>query len=522
MIHDLERDRPTEHTPADVCIVGAGAAGILLAVELLAQGKRVTLLEGGGHDVEERSQETYRSDVIGLAHRGIHIGRFRAKGGTTTRWGGQILEFDARDFELRHFVPESGWPFAKSTLAPYYAHALELEGLGKVTRHDTAVWREIGLEPPTFDGLEPYFSRWCPEPDLARVHRQTLEKDPDLDVWLHSNAVELLLDGTTVTGIRCQTLTGVEATFTAAHYVFCLGAIESCRFFLQPRPGGLPWNRSGLLGKHFQDHIDTNAATVVPTDRARFHAAFDNVFSRGFKYHPKLRLAPAAQERRKTLNVAATMYFLSEADAELDRLKTTAKKLLRGRLREVTPTDAAHTLANLPLLLRQALRYKLKRRAYNPPDATIKLRVHCEQQPDSASSITLSEERDSFGLLRARLDWQISDRELATIREFVLQAQASLAEVATVTPDPALLAGDPAFRLQCDDSNHHMGGMRMTAGPENGIVDLNLRLQGTTNCFICSGAVLPTSSFSNPTHTVLALALRLADHLCELAPVEQT
>ena len=100
-IFDLERDRPATQPSdnADVCIIGAGAAGIVLAVELLRLGKRVTLLEGGGPDVEEPSQDPYRSVLAGLPHRGIHSGRFRAKGGTTTRWGGQILEFDEADFE---------------------------------------------------------------------------------------------------------------------------------------------------------------------------------------------------------------------------------------------------------------------------------------------------------------------------------------------------------------------------------------------------------------------------------------
>ena len=514
MIHDLESRQPTQDDEAaDVCIVGAGAAGIILAVELLAQGKRVLLLEGGGDDVEERSQEPYGSEVVGLPHRGIHTGRFRAKGGTTTRWGGQILEFDARDFAARPAVALSGWPFPKDELAPFYARALTLEGLGNVTRDDAALWREIGLQPPVLAGLEPYFSRWCPEPALSRVHRQTLENHAALSLWLHANVVELMTSGETVTGLRTRTLTGIEHVFRAQTFVFCLGAIESCRFFLQPHPNAHLWNRSGLLGKHFQDHIDVNAAEIRPTHAARFHAVFDNVFSRGFKYHPKLRLSPRLQEQHATLNVAATMYFVSDADVELDRLKSTAKKLLRGRIREVSASDIAHAGYNLPLLLRQVYRYTVKHRAYNPPSAAILLRVHCEQQPDSLSSISLSDQRDSLGLFRTRLNWFISDRELATIREYVLQAQVALAGLAEVVPDAKLLSGDSTFRAQCNDSNHHMGGMRMAQTPQQGVVDLNLRLHGTANCFVCSGAVFPTSSFSNPTHTVLALAIRLAEHL---------
>jgi choline dehydrogenase-like flavoprotein len=443
----------------------------------------------------------------------VHTGRFRARGGTTTKWGGQILELDERDFSVRAAVKESGWPFAKSELTRFYERALELEGLAGILRQDGDVWGCIGLETPVFDGLEPYFSRWCPEPDFGRLHRRTLEEHAGLTLWLHANAVELRMEGNMVRGVRCRTLTGVEHTFAADRFVFCLGGIESSRFFLQPREGGLPWNQSGLLGKHFQDHIDCNAAVMVPRSLRRFHELFDNVFKDGYKYHPKLRLTPAVQEREGTLNAAATMNFISDADEVLGRIKTTAKHLLRGRFRAVRGSDGLHLAGHLPLLAKQAWRYKIAHRAYNPASARILLRVHCEQEPASASSITLSEERDSLGLLRTRLDWQISERELATIRQYVTVAAQALAGVAHIVPDTELIGGNPEFRAKCDDSNHHMGGMRMASSPQCGVVDEQLLLQGTRNAYVCSSAVFPCSGFSNPTHTLLALAVRLAEYL---------
>ena len=512
MIRDLEREMPARGEPADVCIVGAGAAGIVLAVELARMGKRVVLLEGGGAEIEEASQEPYRSEVAGLTHRGVHTGRFRAHGGTTTRWGGQILELDAIDFERRAWVSGSGWPFDKSELRRHYERALELEGLAAVTRKDVDVWRGLGLLEPQYSSLIAYLSRWCPEPNFAVLHRAALEGE-QVAVWLHANAVGLEMDSERITGVRARTFGGKDVLFAAGQYVFCLGAIESCRFFLQPRDGGLPWNGSSLLGKHFQDHIDSNAATVRVKDRRRFHEGFDNIFLGGFKYHPKIKLSTDAQRKRQTLNAGATMYFVSEMDEELDRLKTTAKKVLRGRMGELSTKDIAALVGNVPLLARQAWRYKTAHRAYNPNAAGIQLRVHCEQEPLSASSISLCDERDSLGLLRTRLDWCISDAEQRTILELAQIAKHQLAGVAEVYIDAQLEQGDPAYQGHCDDSNHHMGGMRMAPSPRDGVVDPNLRLHGTKNCYVCSGAVFPTSGFSNPTHTVLALAVRLADHL---------
>lgn len=513
MISDLQHQTPPPaSTCADVCIVGAGAAGITLAVEFARKGKRVLLLEGGGATREESSQQLYDSEIIGHTHRGIHTGRIRVKGGTTVRWGGQILELGELDFRSRPGVVESGWPFAKSELTPFYQRALALEGLAKVERNDAAVWRDLGEPFVQFPNLDAYLSRWCPEPDFARLHHKTLSSHRRIDLWLHANAVELLIVDGTATGLRCRTLTGVETIFRAHSYIFCLGGIESCRFFLQPRPGGLPWNRSNLLGRHFQDHIDCNAAAVSPLNLKQFHTLFDPIFSHGFKYLPKLRLPPSLQAEHNTLNIGSTMSF-EDTGKTRSQAKNTVRSFIRGRFGEITRENLRHTARHMPMLFQQAWRYKIQHRAFAPSQVRIFLRVHCEQEPASRSSICLTDTRDALGLLRARLDWQISERELDTIRHYVLIAQHSLASVARITPDPDLLSGSANFIARCDDSNHHMGGMRLSASDGTGVVDTNLRLYGLSNTYICSSAVFPSSGFSNPTHTVLALALRLADHL---------
>jgi choline dehydrogenase-like flavoprotein len=518
MINDLLQSSPSQSARRDVCIIGAGAAGIALAVELERLGKSVFLLEGGGAKHEEQAQEPYKSEVVGNTHRGVHVGRIRAQGGTTTKWGGQILEFDALDFEERGWVDGSGWPFSKQHLAPFYGHALRLEGLETAIHSDTDVWKQLGLTPPSFRGMESYLTRWCPEPNFARMHARSLE-GPAIDLWLHANAVEVLLEHEQVQGIRCRTQPSEgaparEAIFRASEYVFCLGAIESSRFFLQPRKNGaqLPWNRSGLLGKHFQDHIDSNAAIVRPKSASRLHQAFDNIFLQGFKYHPKIRLPLPVQQENSLLNAGATLHFVSDIDDSLAAIKATAKHLLRRRFEEIRKDQLLKMLRNSPLLAQQTFRYAVQHRAFVPKSAQILLRVHCEQEPATRSSITLSNERDSLDMLRTRLDWRISKREIQTIRTFVQLASQSLSEIAHVQPVPEL-EDDAAYIARCDDSNHHMGGMRMHDSPNQGVVDPNLRLNGTSNGFVCSNAVFPTSGFSNPTHTLVALAVRLAQHL---------
>jgi choline dehydrogenase-like flavoprotein len=519
MILDLEQATGHEFDNADVCIIGAGAAGITLAVELLRLGRRVLVLEGGGKDVEERSQDPYKSELVGLRHNGIHTGRFRAYGGTTTKWGGQILELDAIDFTCRDWIQGSGWPFPKSELTQHYRRALELEGIASSTLDDRAVWHEIGLERPVLgEKLAPYFSRWCPEPNFTRLHRDVLERHKNLGIYLHANACRLLtgVNERTISGVTCRTLEGKEVIFRAKEFVLCLGAIESSRFLLQPDANGKQrWNEYGLVGKYYQDHIDCNCAEVKKLNEAKFHAYFDNVYSRGYKYHPKFKLIPELQQRHRVLNVAGTMVFRSDMDETLNQVKQTAKNLLRGRKDAITGKDISNLIGNMPAFLRQGYHYKVKHRAYNPASSQIFLRVHCEQEPLSSSTVSLSEERDALGLLRARLDWKVSDLEIQTIQRFIETVRDVLEtyQLCELKIDPNLYSDDGSFLKKVDDSNHHMGGTRMGTSGSNGVVDTNLKLHAAENGYVCSSSVFPASGFSNPTHTLLALAVRLGEHL---------
>ncbi len=433
-------------------------------------------------------------------------------GGTTTQWGGQILELEDGDFEPHDWIAGSGWPFQKAELTPFYARALEIEGVQQAMREDREVWKALHETPPAMPGLDVYLSRWCPEPNFARLHRHVLEEDPRVEVWLHANAVELQVAEGVATSVRCRTLTGKEAVFRARDYVFAMGTVESCRFFLQPRPEGrLPWNESGLLGCYFQDHIDCDAATLRPRSLNTFHRVFDSIFLRGFKYNPKLRLSREAQSRAEVLMAGGTVFSVSEADEAIADVKAIVNHMLRGRMAEVTGAQVGSLVRHAPLVARQAYRYAVQHRSYHSTLAEVRLRVHCEQEPFSASHLSLSEERDSLGLLRGRLDWRVSELELRTIRCFVQSAQRALSSLAEVVPHPDL--GGPGFVTQCQDSFHHMGGMRMDASPRAGVVTPQLRLHNTENVFVCSAAVFPSSGFSNPTHTLLALTMRLAAHL---------
>jgi choline dehydrogenase-like flavoprotein len=519
MIIDLENSESAPSAQGSVCIVGAGAAGISLAFELARLGVSVTLLESGGLRHEPSTQALYDSEVSGLRHQGIHAGRFRVLGGSTTRWGGEILELDPEDFEVRQWVPGSGWPFPKSELTTYYRRALELEGLSTAILDDASVWKDLAVSAPAFgESLIPFFSRFCSEPDFTRIFGERLSENPRITIYLHANVTEIVLNWKrdAIESLKCRTVTGRQFTFSADSYVLCLGGIESARLLLQPLPEvvSAPWNSTCLVGKFFKDHIDATVMEVRPRSRRQLHQWFDNVYRGIFKYHPKLKLSVGEQKRHECLSIGAKFIFQSKREESRLEFCEAARNLRRGIVGSGELGHLVRQLPNADLLIRQVIRFKLQGRAFNPDEDGIFLRVHCEQEPESPSRITLTSDRDAVGMFRCQLDWRTSDLEIETMRRFTrIVGDVFSRDFAEVKPFPDLEQGGPELLARFDDAYHHMGTTRMASSPREGVVDPDLRLFGVRNGYVCSSSVFPSCGFSNPTHTIVALAIRLAEHL---------
>ena len=521
MIFDLASEElHPEPGSFDVCIVGAGAAGITIAADLVGRGRRVLLLEAGGRGHELFSHSIYRSEVVGLPHTGIHEGRFRVIGGTTTEWGGQILELDDIDFQERSWIKGSGWPFGKAVLAPYYARALAFTGLDDA-HEDREVWAALGIKPPYYGReFEPVFSRFMGERNFARRNDELLKHHPALTTVLHANlcGVSMAENGDAVRSVRCRAPNGKEAAFEAPFFIFALGGIESSRFFLQPaHEGSLPWEANPWIGRHFADHIVCTGGEIQECRLQPSASYFDYQTIDGIKYHPKIKLSAAAQERQRILNVCGTV-FVVDPNRERAAQAFEVIRMLRQK-RPPDREDLWRLAIGLPELVAEKFGQKIRHSA--PTKAVV--RVHCEQEPLGESRITLSDQRDALGLFRTRLDWRSSALELATIRRYVETLRDAFAEsqLGRVVLS-SFLYDDEELTQTFQDSFHHMGGTRMSESPTGGVVDQNLRVFGTSNLYICSSSVFPTFGFSNPTHTVLALSFRLAEHLAKLSAAGST
>jgi choline dehydrogenase-like flavoprotein len=149
--------------------------------------------------------------------------------------------------------------------------------------------------------------------------------------------------------------------------------------------------------------------------------------------------------------------------------------------------------------------------------SVLMLAAQGEQSADPASRVALDDLTDAYGDPRPLLDWRIAPGDLESLRrtQDLLSERLQAAGLGTIRrrlgeeSPPAMITG----------GFHHMGTTRMDPDPARGVVDASGRVHGIGGLFITGGSVFPTSGYANPTLTVVALAIRLADHLISEAPV---
>lgn len=498
MILDFNsRTAPTE-IDADLCIAGAGAAGIALALEFAGASQRVVVLESGGESFEQETQRMYECQLRGLPCASVHEGRVRRFGGSTTAWAGQALALDELDLEARDWVPHSGWPLTFSELQPYYRRAERLMGLPEASYGERGWPRGLPI-PPVTEGLVARFSTFSPTPNFATSHRAELDRASNVTVLLHANVKTLVMDGegARVGAIEVASLTsGRSGRIRARRYVICCGGVETPRLMLASRVG------NDLVGRYFQEHVHLNVPVLVP-NRRLIGRLFHSRRVRGIRHLAKLSASPTLQRHERILNVGANINYDPAANLAVRAVKDGD---VLGALRYPGQLGAAF------------YRRVILRQKASEGFGTTYVCVQIENLPRRDSRVMLARRTDALELPRAVVDWRVGDEELRT-------AQLFAGRLATLLRTSGLglldLSGFPLprgfelLRERVAGGCHHIGTTRMADRPRDGVVDPDCRVFGVENLFVAGSAVFPTSGWSNPTLTLLALSYRLADRLKE-------
>jgi choline dehydrogenase-like flavoprotein len=522
-LRDLNAVPSAHHTERTrVCVIGAGAAGIYVALRLAEQGVDVVVVEAGNF-VAAGGSTLLGADIQFAAdqYRGATAGRFYAIGGTTTQWGGFLIPHGA--FDLRH----SG-----GAASDAWAGIVRTVNDNRVTVLKTLGWTgldgfsEQALEPirPAVDILQS--TRLNVRSGLMLPHGRknfvTLLRNGSSSlsgVTLFYNAVvtELFTHqdrGGRVEGLRAVSTGGKTLDVMADEFVVAAGAIESARILLEAdRMARRPIiRRTSATGCFLSDHLSVSIATVGPETRADairlFAPRFEQGWMRTFRI---LDGHPAPDDPR------AFAHFTFDTDSP--GFAATKEVLRAYQSRRRPRVDANDVMAGFADVAKLGFHRYARRRLYVRPDKDVHLQLDVEQKPHRENRVALSERRDRFGRPAAEIHWRISDGDVANVRRV---AQRFLAKWPGQAPSfPQLKEMEHLHdSIKPYDAYHPVGTCRL-GSDEEAVVDENLKVWGSDNLWVVSTGVLPSAGTANPTFTMLCLGEQLATRLAssQVGPV---
>ncbi len=496
----------------NVCIIGAGPAGITIAKELNRyKSVSVALLEGGFEKQDPETKALYAGRTHSSVLNGTREGRYlaasrrRAFGGAGAIWAGWCVPFTPHDFVEHSWVPHSGWPITRADIDPHYDRA------GKL----------MNITPFDYDfrkNKEFYGYHLMPESDLVktkllycaskiprfrRLYGEEIFASPNVELFLGANVTKIGVgpDRSSIRSVEVTCLSGNRFTVKADIFVLCAGGIENARLLLASRdvfPNGVG-NGHDLVGRFFMEHFGlSNAADLIlthPDESLRMY--LNHYFRRTNKAagpiaHGVLTLSEEVLERESLLNSA---FYPDIADRGRKGKRSELKKAL---------FDTAAEVDNYPgdvVIKKRSSMYL----------GTLKIRA--EQSPNPESRVELADERDSLGMPRVKLswlptekDWDSAYRGLSIIARELGRWSDGRLRIVMDRSGPQKI---------CSWGGHHVGSTRMHQDPAKGVVDRDCLVHGLSNLYVAGSSVFPTCGFANPTFTIVALALRLSDRLKE-------
>jgi choline dehydrogenase-like flavoprotein len=541
---------------SEVCIVGTGPAGMALARELIGQDFQVCVLESGDVEFDQETQNLCIGETIGDEFKTLYETRHRQFGGLANEWGINIgrqqtglrhVPLDDIDFEQRPGVPYSGWPFAKAHLDPFYQRAQAVCKLSDLM-YEVAEWEDanaprLPLDPAVVKtGVFQFGSKDA----FIDEYRQEICQAANITTYLNANVVEIETDDTAqhVTQVRVACLAGNQFWVKAKIFIMATGGIENARLLLmskQVQKNGLG-NQNDLVGRFFMDHPLVRCGLLIPSDRDIFNktALYDLRTVHNVAVMGKFTVAEETLRRENLLGISAMMFpripnFHKQPELINDQeFKTPGKDALKVlvsslRCRQLPPDffkQVGTILSDLGGLLAYG-QYLRAKPLYPSPVrggwsklakkeqkfTTFEVFHQTEQAPHPDNRVTLSDKLDRLGCPQAQLHWYWTATDVASIRksQTILAEEFARSGIGQLQVD---LNGDLPQMLH-PSSHHHLGTTRMHNDPQQGVVDANCQVHGISNLFMAGSSVFPTGGYANPTLTIVALALRLADHVKE-------
>lgn len=489
----------------DICIVGAGAAGISMALEWINTPYKVILLEGGGFEYDEQVQELYAGKTTGQRYFPLKSIRLHYFGGTTGHWAGWCAEFDEIDFKKRDWIPQSGWPITLNDVKQFYPRAqkyVEVENDDFTLDH----WqkKDNTLKPFQVNENKVWSKIWqfSPPTRFGTKYKDAIVNSKNIHLYTYANLVDITANEN-VSEIKSVTVKNhavKQHTVKAKHFILACCSVQNARILLSANKQAAKGlgNDYDHVGRNFMEHLEIKTSSLWladPADVKLYMMEFGATKARA-----ELAISEQMQTQYKILNGTSSLSPLeiAENQAAFIEVWTDGKDAMNKSLKELHKNDVKSKL-NIPKGFK----------AYQ-------LFTRMEQAPNPNSRVTIDTETDALGMPRAKLNWELTPLEKHSLRMIntIIGQEVGRASMGRVKLYDYLQdEKDESWPSFTGGGWHHMGTTRMSDDPKQGVVDANCKIHGIANLHVAGSSCYVTAGAVNPTLTLIALTLRLSDHL---------
>ena len=517
---------------SDISIVGAGPAGITLAKELSKKNSiKISIIESGDLSFNLKRQKLNLGNCIDFGnypHENYSIthARIRQFGGTSNVWAGWSGPLEEEDFLQKNWIEESGWPISYNDLKPFYEQSQSILNLSKFI-YDESVFKYYPkyLSKNYLKDFKNIFWQFS-DPPVKFNHKyfEYFKTKENINLFLNHTITDLVKVENKITEIICYK-NNKEIKFRSKYFVLATGAIENASILLnfQKKNSQANYNNKNI-GKYFMEHPHctigygyTKNKNFISCYSKQKLKELDNV-----KFLSGIVIPKEVQKKNNITNCVSVLLpnnFLEIQSAVILRYNFALKAINLNLVNFIF--QIIKEMKKIFLSLFEFFKNFIsgKKKFY--------IISRIEQVPNSKSKVYLSENKNDFGNYLPVLDWNMKKQDLETL--FVnfneIKSKIENNKLAEIYPfdfikkieniknDTTVKEWNKILKKEVFGVGHHMGTTRMGLDKDFSVVDKNLKVHEIDNLYCAGSSVFPTCGFINPTLTIVALSLRLADHL---------
>ena len=454
-----------------VAIFGSGPAGITIALELEKKNIKCLLIEAGGEDFSEASQEFYKGKVVGDQFVSLSESRLRQLGGTSGHWGGTSKPFEEHTF--------ASWPIKLNDLKPYSRKACKILNINHQFRKAplSNFFNQVEFQ---YSGVK-----------FADKYKKHIKNSNNIMLVLNTQLSHFVGDDNKTRYALCVSNKTIKKV-RAKYFILACGGVENSRLLLWTKVKNPKFLDDNLpIGKYWMTHSHTLGGRGI-ISRKKLKEEMKNKFL-GYGNFMHFSATKELMDRKKILS--ASMYMLTQNVFKKDKIldEEIIKDVLciaPGYGKKIANMDFVSDIkcGNIALLL--------------------------EEEAIENNKIILDEDKDTFGIPKVKLFYKQTELSIKTAKLFMEE----FANLCRKNDLGRIAIKDSIYnleKLELLEGYHQMGGTRMGTDKKNSVVNKDLKVHDINNLYISGSSNFVTGGYTNPTFTIIQLAIRLAEKISE-------